>query len=73
MLKSAWVRSLLRLRVHFGHSNIVLHCLGVFGMLSTEHNHLLPHLKLAPGLALSPKVPNHTNHLWDSGGLESHR
>lgn len=55
MLKSAWVRSLLRFRVHFGHSNIVLHCPSVFGMLFTEHNHSLPHSKPAPGLALSPR------------------
>lgn len=25
-------------------------------MLSTEHNHSIPHLKRAPGLALSPRL-----------------
>lgn len=72
MLKSAWVRSLLRLRVHFGHSNIVLHCLSVFGMLFTEQS-LATSFETRPRTGPVPKVPNHTNHLWDSGGLESHR
>lgn len=54
--KLSWVRSFLRLRVHFRAFKYSNSSLNVYRMLSTEHNHSIPHLKCAPGLALSPRL-----------------